>query len=88
MFGPVVIEIVLCYFHKQVIFSLFFKTYMLRVQNEQFWRKKDSFSAILKREYSFRRDSNPRSMDYEANSLYTTELSDLLMNGHNKIAYI
>ena len=34
--------------------------YIKRVQNEQFWGKiKDSFYAILKRKYSFRRDSNP-----------------------------
>ncbi len=34
-----------------------------------FGGKKDSFYAILKRKYSFRRDSNPRSINYEANSL-------------------
>ncbi len=34
-----------------------------------FRRKKYSFYVILKRKYSFHRDSNPRSMDYEANSL-------------------
>ena len=44
---------------------------------------------ILKRKYSIRRDWNPRSMDYEANSrggLSTADLSDLLMNGI-KVAY-
>ena len=51
-----------------------------------FWRKKDSFYVILKRKYSFGQDSNPRSMDNGANS--TTTLSDLLMNGHIKVAYI
>ncbi len=44
--------------------------------------KKDSFYVVLKR-ISFRWDSKPRSMDYEANSLITTsELSDSLMFGH------
>ena len=42
---------------------------VLRVQNEQFSEEKDSFYAILKRKYSFRRDSNPRSMGCEANDL-------------------
>ncbi len=45
--------------------------------SEPFWgykmnsfrRKNDSFYVIPKRKYSFRRDSNPRSMNYEANSL-------------------
>ena len=43
----------------------------LRVQSEEFSEEKDSFYMILKRKYmySFRWDSNPRSMDYEANSL-------------------
>ncbi len=47
-----------------------------------FRRKKDSFYVILKWKYSFRRDSNPRFMDYESNSLPLTKRPDLLMNGH------
>ncbi len=42
----------------------------LRVQNEQFSEENGFILGDTeKRKYSFRRDSNPRSMDYEANSL-------------------
>ncbi len=42
---------------------------LLRYKMNSFRGKMDSFYVILKRKYSFRRDSNPQSMDYEANSL-------------------
>ncbi len=50
-----------------------------------FRRKKDSFYMILERKYSFCRYSNPRSMDYKADSL--PQSSDLLMNGHKSSVY-
>ncbi len=51
-----------------------------------FRRKKDSFYVILKREYSFRWDSNSRSMGYEANSLPLSYLTRWWMG--IKVAYI
>ena len=50
-----------------------------------FW-KKDSFYVILKRKYSFRQDSNPRSMGCEANDLPLSYLTCWWMG--IKIAYI
>ncbi len=50
-----------------------------------FRRKKDSLYALLKRKYSFRRDSNPQSIYYGAT--FTAELSDLLINGHKSSIY-
>ncbi len=41
----------------------------IKVQNEKFSEEKDSFYVLLKRKYSFRQDSNPRSMGCEANDL-------------------
>ncbi len=49
-----------------------------------FRRKKDSFYVILKRKYSFRRDSPIHGLRSE---LFTTELPDLLMNGHKNSVY-
>ena len=51
-----------------------------------FRRKKDSFYVILKKKYSFRRDSNPPIHRLRGEPS-TTGLSDLLMNGH-KISII
>ncbi len=51
-----------------------------------FWRKKDSFYVILKRKYSFRRDSNPRSMGCEETDLPLSYLTCWWMG--IKIAYI
>ncbi len=51
-----------------------------------FQRQNDSFYVILKRTYSFHRDSNPWSVDYEANSLPLSYLTCWWMS--IKVAYI
>ncbi len=51
----------------------------------RFRRKKDSFYVILKRTYSFGRDSNPDPRVAKRRS--TTELPDLLMSGHKNSVY-
>ena len=51
-----------------------------------FRRNKDSFYVILNRKYSFRRYSNPRSMDYEAHSLPLSYLTCWWIG--IKVAYI
>ncbi len=51
-----------------------------------FRRKKDLFYVILKMKYSFRRDSNPRSMGCEASDLPLSHLTCWWMG--IKIAYI
>ena len=79
-------------YHWNDAINIAFIQFGLRVQNEQFSKtkkkkkKKKKKRFILRdidRKYTFRPDSNPRSMDYRANS----ELSDLLMNGHKNSAY-
>ncbi len=59
---------------------------MLRVQNEQFWEEKGFILRDTEKEYSFRRDSNPRSTDYEANALPLSYLTRWRMG--IKVAYI
>ncbi len=63
-------------------FTYFFKGKKWAV----FGGKKKSLYVILKRKYRFR-DSNPRSMDYESNTLPLSYLACWWLHGHKSSVY-
>ncbi len=66
-----------------VIMVLLSDFLLLRVQNEQFSEEKGYILRDTEKyTCSFRRDPNPRSMDYEENTLPMSYVTSWLMTGH------
>ncbi len=89
---PSCIPLVLCLLkfssvsHCEQLLSCWLRRTSTGYKMSSFRKKNDAFYVILKRKYSFHRDSNPPIHGLQSERS-TTELADLLMNGHKNSIY-